>query len=171
MLSVTNSETNRPLGVKETSDAVTQFGKQHRVQGWAQLQAQEIFNIGTDVQTHFLMSAHHEGQQPLQEPAEGCLTVHFTRAHRDHGALALAHWPHWWTVGTKAGSTALLQTHSTQSTQEACHVDPLLINTRNLVLEIIELLGTKYELLHHSPVHLQLCSLDGLEFVWLLVPI
>lgn len=134
--SVTDSVTHRPLGVKETSDAVAQFGEEHRVEGWAQLQSQQIFNIGADVQAHFLVCAHHEGQQPLQEPAEGCLTVHFTRAHGDHGALALTHWPQGWAVGTKAGSTALLQTNSTQSTQKACHVDPLLMIMRGLVLEM-----------------------------------
>lgn len=135
MLSLTNSVTHRPLGVKETSNAVTQFGEEHRVESRAQLQSQQIFNIGADVQAHFFMCAHHEGQQPLQEPAKGRLTVHVTRTHGDHGSLALTHWPHWWAVGTKAGSTALLQTHSTQSTQEARHVDPLLISVRGLVLE------------------------------------
>lgn len=35
MLSVTDSETYRPLSVKETPNAVAQFGEEHRVQGRA----------------------------------------------------------------------------------------------------------------------------------------
>lgn len=102
------------------------------------------------------MCAHHEGQQPLQEPAEGRLTIHFTRAHGDHGAFALTHWPHGRAVGTKAGSTALLQTHSTQSTQEACHVDPLLASVRALVLKMcFKTKKTKTDLLEEKKEYRQ----------------
>ena len=116
---------HRPLCVEKAADAVLQFVEEHGVKSWAELQAHQILNIGPDLKTLFL-AANHEGQQAVQEAAQGRLRVPLTGAHGDHGALPLTERPHGGAVGGQAWGTALLQTHTSQSTQEARHVDPLL---------------------------------------------
>jgi len=131
--------THRPLCVKELADAVPQLVEEHGVERWTQLQAQQVLDVGAHVQTHAVMATHQQGQQLVQEAAERRLAGggagdggwhgigDLAGSHRDHGVLALAHGAHGWAVCDRAWCTLLLETHSSQSTQEARHIDPLLL--------------------------------------------
>lgn len=73
-----------------------------------------------------LMTAHHQRQKAVQEPAQGRLWAPLTRGHGHHGALAIVQCAHGRTVGGQSRRVPLLQTHATQRTQEASHIDPFL---------------------------------------------
>ena len=135
------SSTHRPLCVEELPDAVPQLVEEHGVEGGAELQPQQVLHIGAHVEAHPVVATHQQGQQPVHEAADGRLAggrrgaggdgdhgvVDVAGAHRDHGVFALAHGAHGGAVGGRAGGAALLEAHATQSTQETCHVDPLLL--------------------------------------------
>lgn len=136
-----HSCTYRSLGVKELANAVPQLVEEHGVEGGTELQSQEVFHVGPDMEAHPVMATHQQGQQPVQEAADRRLAGgrvgagggrghgvgHLARAHGNHGVFTLTHGAHGRAVGGWARCAALLETHATQSAQKACHVDPLLL--------------------------------------------
>ena len=128
------------LRVEEAADAVLELVEEHGVESGAELQAQQVLDVGADLQA-LLVVAHHQRQQPVQELAEGSLGDAVARAHGHHGTLALRERPHGGTVGSQEGGGPLLQAHPAQGTQEARHVYPLLeergLTTRGEVLSTV----------------------------------
>lgn len=136
-----NDPTHRTLCVKELSDAVPQLVEKHGVQSGAELQTQQVFDIGAHVEPDPVVAAHEQTQQAVQEAADGRLAGrrwgagwswshgigHVAGAHGDHGVLALAHGAHRWAVSCRAWGATLLETDAAQCTEKARHVDPFLL--------------------------------------------
>lgn len=116
--------TYRPLRIEESADAVFELVEEHGVQRRTELQPHQIFDVGADLMA-LLVTAHHQRQQAVQEPAQGRLRAPLTRRHGHHGALAVVQRAHGRTVGGES-RRAPLQAHATQRTQETSHVDPFL---------------------------------------------
>lgn len=114
----------RPLRIEESADAVFELVEEHRVQRRTELQPHQVFDVSTDLMA-LLVTAHHQRQQSVQEPAQGRLRVPLTRGHGDHGTLAIVQHAHGRTVGGESRRVPL-QAHATQRTQEASHIDPFL---------------------------------------------
>lgn len=88
-----------------------------------------------------VMAAHQQGQEPVQEAADrrlaggrrgarggrGQRVGHVAGAHGDHGVFALGRGAHGWAVSGLTRGATLLETHATEGTKEARHVDPLLL--------------------------------------------
>lgn len=97
-----DARTYRPLRVEEPPNAVPQLVEEHGVEGGAELQAQQVLHVGADVEADPVVAAHQQGEQPVQEAADGGLVGggrgeggrghqrvgHVAGAHGDHGLLA-----------------------------------------------------------------------------------
>ena len=128
--------THQALRVKEPPDAVLELVEEHGVERRAELQTQQIFDVGPHVQAHPLVPTHQQRQEAVQEAAQrrfigggrrgGKVCRHLAGHHGDHGVFALCHGAHRRAVGDWTRGVVLLETHPTQGTQEAGHVDPLL---------------------------------------------
>lgn len=65
--------THRSLRVKELANAVPQLVEEHRVECRTKLQSQQVLHVGADVEADSVMAAHQQGQQSVQEAADGRL--------------------------------------------------------------------------------------------------
>ena len=74
MITNSHSCTYWSLCVKELANAVPQLVEEHGVESRAELQPQEVFDIGPNMEAYPVMTTHKQGQQPIQEAADGCLT-------------------------------------------------------------------------------------------------
>lgn len=69
-----HSTTNRSLCVKELSNAVSQLVEEHGVEGGVELQPQQVFDISANMEADPVVATNQQGQQPVQEAADRCLT-------------------------------------------------------------------------------------------------
>lgn len=65
--------THRSLCFKELANAVPQLVKEHGVECRTKLQSQQVLHISADVEANTVMAAHQQGQESVQEAADGRL--------------------------------------------------------------------------------------------------
>lgn len=69
-----HSTTHRSLRVKELPNAVPQLVEEHGVEGGVELQPQQVFDVSANMEADPVVATNQQGQQPVQEAADRCLT-------------------------------------------------------------------------------------------------